>query len=293
MTSFDFGPCTCSGIDLGQCDGRVQALALGQAERVQVRVAVGEAEPERVLVTAQQHRVVDDAAVGGGDQDVLALADRARGQVAAGDHVGQLEAVRAADLDHALDADVPDRDVVQQRPVLLDRVVVVPGQVHVVVDVVGGAARLSQGRLEERRLPVPGSEVQRGRCFGGRRLTQSGPPLAPPAHAEGSQLQRLNGGSNFRTNHARPDRPLTSGRSPTVVPCRRVRRSAAGEKVACPSLHLCPLALSPRECWRLGSFASSHSVRSTTSATSRHGPRAWTTSGVRRAGLQVRVGPGK
>jgi hypothetical protein len=160
------------GVDLGQCDGRVEALALSQAERVQVRVAVREAQPERVLVAAQQHGVVDDAAVGGDDQDVLALADRARVQIAARDHVGQLEPVRAVDLDHALDADVPDRDVVQQRPVLLDRVVVVPGQVHVVVDVVCRAARLERG-LEERRLPVPGSEVQRGRCFGGRRLTQA------------------------------------------------------------------------------------------------------------------------
>src|SRR5207247_3271805 len=62
----------------------------------------------------------------------------------------------------ALYPDVTDRDVVQQMPVLHHRIVVVRGQVRVVVDVVGGAP-VPPGRLEVRRLPVPGAEVERGR----------------------------------------------------------------------------------------------------------------------------------
>ena len=70
------------------------------------------------------------------------------------------------DLDDPLDADVPDRHVVEQRPVLLDRVGVVARQVHVVVDVVGAAAGL-EGLLEERRAPVPRAEIE-GRRRGRR-----------------------------------------------------------------------------------------------------------------------------
>jgi len=128
------------GVGLGQRDGGVQAPALREAHRIQVGVAVGQAQPEGVFIAAQQHRVVDDAAIGGDDRRVLALSGRAFGEVAAGQRVGQREAIGPADLHHPLDSDIPQGDVVDQRPVLRDQVVVVGGQVHVVVHVVGLAA---------------------------------------------------------------------------------------------------------------------------------------------------------
>ena len=85
-------------------------------------VAVGQRQPPAVLLDAEQDRVVDDPAVLGGDEHVLALADGALRQVAAGQHVGERRRVRPGDLDDPLDRDVPDGHVVEQRPVLLDRV---------------------------------------------------------------------------------------------------------------------------------------------------------------------------
>ena len=69
--------------------------------------------------------------------------------------------------------DVPHGHVVEQRPVLLDRVGVVARQVHVVVDVVGGAAGLER-LLEERRAAVPRPEIERGRVVGGGRSRRTG-----------------------------------------------------------------------------------------------------------------------
>src|SRR5581483_4815456 len=94
------------------------------------------------------------------DRRVLALTDLAAAEVAAREHVGEAERVRAGDLDDVLDRDVPQRHVLEEMPVLDDRVLVVGRQVRVVVDVVGRAP-VTQRRVEEGRLPVPGPEVKR------------------------------------------------------------------------------------------------------------------------------------
>ena len=80
------------------------------------------ASHQRFSSTPQQDRVVDDAAVLGRDQHVLALPDGAFRQVAAGQRVRERRGVRPGDLDDPLHRDVPQRHVVEQRPVLLDRV---------------------------------------------------------------------------------------------------------------------------------------------------------------------------
>ena len=147
-------------VDVGQRDLGVEPRVGEDAQRVQARVGVGQLHPPLVLLDVQEDRVVDDAAVGRRDQHVLALAHRALREVAAGDRVDQLVRVGAAHLDGALDAHVPQGDVVVEGEVLDLRVVVVARQVHVVVDVVRGAAGAA-GRLEHRRLAVPGPEVER------------------------------------------------------------------------------------------------------------------------------------
>src|SRR5207247_10712646 len=62
-------------------------------------VGVREAEPEPVLLEANQDGVVDNAAVLVRDDNVLALADLARRQVARREELRELGAVLPADLD--------------------------------------------------------------------------------------------------------------------------------------------------------------------------------------------------
>ena len=127
-------------VDLLHLD--IEVRVVGETPGPQVNVAVGQRQPEPVLVQAEEDRVVDDAAVGRRDEDVLALAHGALVQVPGDHHVGERESVGPADLDLALDADVPERDAVQEVPVLGDGIAVVPGMVEVVVDAVPGRAVL-------------------------------------------------------------------------------------------------------------------------------------------------------
>ena len=123
--------------DVGLPDLDVHPGVVGEALGPQQDVAVGQREPEVVLGEAQENGVVDDAALGVGDEGVLALLDGALVQVARGEHVRELEGVGAGDLDLPLrPADVPHRDAFEELPVLLDRVPVVPRVVVVVVDAV-------------------------------------------------------------------------------------------------------------------------------------------------------------
>ena len=163
------------GIDLGLADLDVHPGMRRDPARPQPGVRVGQRQPPSIGLDAQQDRVVDDPAVLGRDEHVLALADGAFRQVATGQHVGEGRRIRAGDLDDPLDRHVPHGHVVEQRPVLLDRVGVIARQVHVVVDVVGAATR-GQGLLEERRAPVPRPEVQRRRIGRGRGRGRAGHP---------------------------------------------------------------------------------------------------------------------
>ena len=136
MTSFDFGPCTWSGPTSGSVISTSRPEFCATPLRPEQDVAVGEREPEAVLLEPEQHGVVEDPALGRGDEHVLALADLALRQVARDEHVRERERVRAGDLDLALDADVPERYAVQELPVLLHGIAVVAGVVHVVVEAV-------------------------------------------------------------------------------------------------------------------------------------------------------------
>ena len=90
-----------------------------------------------VLSQAHQDGIVDDAAVRGGDQHVLALANRTLGEVAGRQHVREPEGVGSRDLDLSLHGHVPQRDVFEEVPVLGLQVVVADGEQRVVVDRVG------------------------------------------------------------------------------------------------------------------------------------------------------------
>ncbi len=147
---------------VGLADLDIEARERLHTERVQQRVGVGEREPEVVLGELQQDRVVDDAAVGRADQHVLALPGCVSREIARREQLREPCGVGAGDLDLALDRYVPQRDLLDEVPVLLDVVVVERGDQHVVVQVPAGAAGF-HGALEVRRLLVPAREVERER----------------------------------------------------------------------------------------------------------------------------------
>ena len=140
--------------DVRLTDPHVEAGVVGDTHRPQEHIAVGDRDPEVILIQPQQDGVVDDAAVRGGDEHVLALANGALVQVARDEHVRQRERVGPGDLHLPLDPDVPERDTVQKLPVLRHRVAVVTRVVHVVVEAVHVHA-VAARRVEVRRLPDP------------------------------------------------------------------------------------------------------------------------------------------
>ncbi len=130
-----------------------------------------------ILPQAQQHRIVDDPAVLGRDEHVLALPHLALVEVARHEHVGERERIGPGDLHLPLHADVPERHVPQQRPVLLDRVAVLPGMVGVVVHAVVRHPVLPRGievgRLADARIQQDlrlGLRNRRGAHRGARKV---------------------------------------------------------------------------------------------------------------------------
>ena len=101
-----------------------------------------------VFAEPQQHRVVDDPAVVRGNDDVLALADGAPGEITRRQHIGERERVGAGDFDLALDRHVPQGDVVQEVPVFLLEAGKADRKEHVVVNRVG-LCGVALGRFEE------------------------------------------------------------------------------------------------------------------------------------------------
>src|SRR4051812_9219698 len=180
-------------MDVRLANGDVETAVDRDATSPQAGIRVRQREPPAVLLDAKEDRVVHDAAILGRDQHVLALADRALRQVATRQRVRELARVRSRDLDDSLDADVPEGDAVEEGPVLLDRVGVVAGQVHVVVDVVRAAA-CRECLLEERRASEPRSEVEgrggRGLRDGAGGCHRGAPPAPAPARDRASARER-------------------------------------------------------------------------------------------------------
>lgn len=190
MSSFDFGPWIRTGATSTSLIVTFKPEWVGEAMCPQAHVAVGEREPGLVLLEAEENRVVDDPAVGRRDEHVLRLTDRAPVQVARGHHVRERERVGPRDLDLALHADVPHRDVVQQMRVLGHQVAVVPRVVRVVIHAVSRNAVLAR-RVEVRRLPDPRVEQDPAVLIDGQRTASfrrspglagnRTPPLLPPS----------------------------------------------------------------------------------------------------------------
>src|SRR6267143_4041682 len=167
------------------------------ALRPEQRVRVRKTQPESVLLEADQHGVVDDPARLIRDHDVLALPHLAFREVPWRDRLCELQAVFAADLDLSLDADVPQRHMVDEMQILLERIRVKAGEVHVIVDVVRLRAG-TQGRLEKRGLPIPRPEVEGALSIIGRHVDTPDSARATPGFYKTDSQRKWNLSSSSR-----------------------------------------------------------------------------------------------
>ena len=121
-------------------------------------VAIRQREPEAIFRHAQRHRIVQDAAVGVGDERVGGLPDLQLGKVAWRQQLGETQCVRPAHLQLAFAGHVPKLHRPHRPPVILPgRLGVGHRQIHVVIDGEGAGA-VAQGGQVEGRLPHPRPE---------------------------------------------------------------------------------------------------------------------------------------
>ena len=162
----------------------------------QQHVGVGDRQPELVLGHAQQHRVVDYAALLVAQNDVASLVHRALlAQVPGHQQIGKGKRVRALDLDLPLDRDVPQGDVPGEVLVLLDQAALLEGNigprmVHVVVDRVGPAA-VPFGQVPVRRLPDPRGDEHSGGAVAALPQVDGDMPLRRLDHGSCSPRSRV------------------------------------------------------------------------------------------------------
>ena len=119
---------------IGFTDLHVQAGMHRHALRPKQDVAVRQRNPEMVFRQAQQDRVVQDTALGVGDQHVFALAHGHLRQVARCQHLDEFRGVGPGDLHLPFHGHVTEDRVVDEVPEVLFRIAEVARDIHVVVD---------------------------------------------------------------------------------------------------------------------------------------------------------------
>src|SRR6058998_724712 len=157
---FRFRSLNLHGRDVGFSDLDVEVRVVGDAFRPEEHIAIRGGEPESVLPESREHGVVDEPALLVRQDDVLRLADRARGEVPRRQELHELVSVRPPNLHLTFASDVPHGRMIHEVPVFLDGIGEVARNVHLVVHVVRVATGAA-GRVEERRFPVPGTEEER------------------------------------------------------------------------------------------------------------------------------------
>src|SRR5881296_352382 len=157
---FRFRSLNLHGRDVGFSDLDVEVRVVGDAFRPEEHIAIRGGEPESVLPESREHGVVDEPALLVRQDDVLRLADLARGEVPRRQVLHELVSVGPPNLHLTFASDVPDGRMIHEMPVFLDRIGEIARDVHLVVHVVRVATG-APGRVKERRFPVPGTEEER------------------------------------------------------------------------------------------------------------------------------------
>src|SRR5699024_3345267 len=115
----------------------------------------GNRNREPLLTDAQQSGIAEVPAVLSRGHRVCTLNALQSPQVAQGEHIGEFESIWAGNLHLAFGPDIPESDIVYQRPVFLHRIAVTPRMVLVIDDAVGFHT-VSTGSMKIGRLSNPG-----------------------------------------------------------------------------------------------------------------------------------------
>ena len=136
-----------------------------QSTEPEQAVALGRHEPEALRFETNDDRIVDDAAMLVGDEDVRAFADRAAREIARDSLVEELQGSWAAHLDRDFGADVPEGDALEQGTVFIERVAVQRGKQFPVEDRVGTRVMARRPREGDGRSGPKRAENRHGRRF--------------------------------------------------------------------------------------------------------------------------------
>ena len=129
-----FGPLQLQRRDIGFANGHIETGVHGHALRPKQDVAIGERDPEVVFGKAQQDGVIQKPALGIGDQDVFALADRHLGQITRGQALYEFGRIGAGDFDLTFHGHIAQDRGLREGPEILLRVAEIARDIHVVID---------------------------------------------------------------------------------------------------------------------------------------------------------------
>ncbi len=111
-----------------------------------------------IFPQAQKHWIINDPTLIVSDQNILALTDRAFGQIPRREQIGKFKAIRAGDLYLTLYTYIPDRHIVDQVPIFGFQIAIINRKQHMVVNrVAPGAVALGSRKI---RCPAqPGAPL--------------------------------------------------------------------------------------------------------------------------------------
>ena len=104
------------------------------ALRPQKDIAVRQRNPEIVLGQAQQDRVIQNAPLGVGNQDIFALPHRHLGQVARRQHLHELCSIWTGDLYLPLNGHITQDRLIHEVPKVLFRVAKIARNIHMIIN---------------------------------------------------------------------------------------------------------------------------------------------------------------
>ena len=97
-------------------------------------IAVRQRNPKMIFRQAEQYRIVKNATIRIGDQDIFALAYGHFGQIAAGQHLCEFCGIRSGDFNLTFHGNVTKDRLIHKVPEVLLSIAKVTRDIHVIID---------------------------------------------------------------------------------------------------------------------------------------------------------------